>query len=92
MPVYEFECTKCGEPFEVTRPMSKGGAAAACPKDGAPGRRVWSASLGATVGGRSLQDELVDTSEGPQPPPVGQDPHFQEHGHGHSHGPGGHSH
>jgi len=93
MPVYEFTCTKCGERFEVTRPMSKGSDPASCPKDGAEGRRLWTASLGATVGGKSLQEKLVDTSEGmPQPPPVGQDPHFQEHGHGHSHGPGGHTH
>ena len=33
MPVYEFECPKCSTQFELTRPMSKAGSAASCPKE-----------------------------------------------------------
>jgi putative FmdB family regulatory protein len=39
MPVYEFECGRCG-PFEARRPVSD--PAATCPSCAAPGRRVYS--------------------------------------------------
>ncbi len=32
MPRYDFRCRRCGETFEVTRPMSAAGDAASCPQ------------------------------------------------------------
>lgn len=34
MPLYEFECLKCGEKFEAVLPFSASGALQACPKCG----------------------------------------------------------
>jgi putative FmdB family regulatory protein len=43
MAIYEFECSACGERFEVTRPMSQHDElkeqAPACPKCGQPAPR-----------------------------------------------------
>jgi len=45
MPIYEFECPKCSTQFELTRPMSKAGSAASCPKCKAKARRKFSATI-----------------------------------------------
>jgi len=45
MPIYEFECPKCGKQFELTRPMSKAGSAASCPKCKAKARRKFGATI-----------------------------------------------
>lgn len=45
MPIYEFRCSKCGESFDVTRPMSKAGDPAKCPKDKAKAIRVFGAAI-----------------------------------------------
>ncbi|MEK6441906.1 FmdB family zinc ribbon protein [Pseudonocardia sp. T1-2H] len=40
MPVYVFACPACGR-FELTRPMTRAGEAAACPECGREARRVF---------------------------------------------------
>jgi len=35
MPIYEFECKKCGERFEAIRPMGDTGKKLSCPECGA---------------------------------------------------------
>jgi putative FmdB family regulatory protein len=35
MPIYEFECRKCGEIFEALRPMDDTGRTLTCPECGA---------------------------------------------------------
>lgn len=40
MPIYAFRCRECG-PFELVRPMTDAGAAAACPGCGDEARRVY---------------------------------------------------
>ena len=32
MPIYEFECKKCGETFEALRPVGDTGSKLSCPK------------------------------------------------------------
>ena len=32
MPIYEYQCTQCGEKFEVRQAMSKGSSDLTCPK------------------------------------------------------------
>ena len=94
MPIYEFKCTKCNVQFELKRPMSQAGVRAKCPNDGAEGRRLWSASLGARIGGKSRKLGTENADDSSAPPPAKQ-PQGHSHGHshgGHSHGPGGHSH
>jgi putative FmdB family regulatory protein len=34
MPIYEFECKKCGEVFEALRPMDDTGRSLSCPECG----------------------------------------------------------
>lgn len=44
MPIYEYECLKCGERFELRRNMADSDSGAGCPKCGAEqARRVFSA-------------------------------------------------
>jgi putative FmdB family regulatory protein len=50
VPVYAFICESCG-PFELLRPMSESGAAAACPCCGAEARRVFTPPGLALLGG-----------------------------------------
>ena len=45
MPIYEFKCSKGGDHFDVTRPMSKAGNPAKCPKDKAKAIRVFGAAI-----------------------------------------------
>ena len=35
MPIYEFECKKCGETFEELRPLGDTGRSVSCPECGA---------------------------------------------------------
>jgi putative FmdB family regulatory protein len=35
MPIYEFECKKCGETFEALRPVGDTGSKLSCPSCGA---------------------------------------------------------
>jgi putative FmdB family regulatory protein len=39
---YDFRCTKCGQAFEVSRPMSQASNPAFCPVDGAESERILS--------------------------------------------------
>ncbi len=51
MPIYEYECTKCGERFELRRSMSDSDQKVKCPRCGAEdSRRVFSA-FATTSGG-----------------------------------------
>ena len=59
MPVYEFECPKCSTQFELTRPMSKAGSAASCPKCKAKARRKFSATI-ITTGVASSDFDIDD--------------------------------
>lgn len=53
MPIYEYECEKCDEKFELRRGMNDSDAEVKCPKCGAERpRRVFSAF--ATGGGSSF--------------------------------------
>ena len=45
MPTYEFQCSKCKTPFDVTRPMSKAGDPAKCPKCKAKAKRIFGAAI-----------------------------------------------
>ena len=40
MPIYAFDCAKCG-PFELVRPMAEASAGGSCPACGEPARRVF---------------------------------------------------
>jgi putative FmdB family regulatory protein len=40
MAIYEFQCEKCREVFELSRPMSQAGDPAACPVCGGTGRKL----------------------------------------------------
>ena len=42
MPVYEYRCPKCGNEFEVMRPISKADEPALCPKCGSSGEKLMS--------------------------------------------------
>ena len=94
MPVYEFECPKCKTVFAETRPVSKAGAPAKCPKDQTKARRIYGAAVvvgqgdswdaGGDGGGFGGDDEFGGSEVG------GMD-EFGGMG-GHSHGPGGHMH
>jgi len=57
MPMYEYECTKCGEKFEVRRSIFAGSKKTECPKCGAGDvQRVYS------VFSRSAADEYCAPS------------------------------
>ena len=77
MPLYDFQCPKCGLQFEVSRSRDKAGEPAQCPQDGTEAQRVWAPVPSIVKGG------TIATT--PPPPAAGAD-------HGHSHGPGGHTH
>ncbi len=53
MPTYEFACPKCRKKFDLTRPMSKAGSPAKCPKCKATARRIFSAAIITTGTGGS---------------------------------------
>ena len=62
MPIYEFGCTKCGEQFELSRPMAEAAAGAKCPKCKAAARRRFTATI-ITTGTASSDfdlDEMAD--------------------------------
>jgi len=40
MPIYEYQCMRCGERFELSRPMSEAGAPAACPACGGASEKL----------------------------------------------------
>ena len=43
MPIYEYQCPRCGEKFEVRQAMGEGGSDLSCPKCHAPNpKRVFS--------------------------------------------------
>ena len=42
MPIYEYQCNKCGQEFELRRTYSESDAAAACPKCGGEGKKLLS--------------------------------------------------
>jgi len=78
--LYDFRCPKCGLQFEVSRPMSRAGEPAHCPKDGALSERVYTMPMTFTPG-------AADAGPPSSAPAGGHD-----HSHGHSHGPGSHTH
>jgi putative FmdB family regulatory protein len=45
MPRYAFRCRICGIEFEVSRAMSEAGRDAACPVDGGPAERLFTAPM-----------------------------------------------
>ena len=76
MPTYEFACRKCKKSFDVTRPMSKAGAPAKCPKCKRVAQRLFSAAIITTGTGGSDFDMDEDFM-----------PDFDGGGdHGHDHG------
>lgn len=78
MPLYDFQCTRCGLEFEVSRSFSEPADAAACPMDDAPAKRVYNTAPTAIVGRRG---------GGPATPAGDALASRWSHG-GHSHGPG----
>jgi putative FmdB family regulatory protein len=43
MPLYEYQCTQCGQKFEVRQAIGEGGSDLSCPKCHAPGpKRLFS--------------------------------------------------
>lgn len=42
MPVYEYRCPKCGNEFDLMRPISRADEPAPCPKCGSPGEKLMS--------------------------------------------------
>lgn len=40
MPAYEYRCTRCGNEFELWRPMSESSAPATCPKCGSTAEKL----------------------------------------------------
>ena len=75
MPRYPFRCRVCGQEFEVSRRMSDAGQEAACPLDGEPAERVFTAPVMAFR-------RPPESRPRPTRPASGYS-HF-----GHSHGPG----
>jgi len=52
MPIYEYECTKCGERFELRRSIADSDSEVKCPKCGAEKpRRIFSTFATASSGG-----------------------------------------
>ncbi|HEY0009227.1 MAG TPA: zinc ribbon domain-containing protein [Tepidisphaeraceae bacterium] len=60
MPLYEFECEECGT-FDVFRPLSRAGEAAACPTCAAEASRVWCAPAVAAMS--PLQRNAAERNE-----------------------------
>jgi putative FmdB family regulatory protein len=91
MPLYPFRCDRCGQEFDVSRPISRAAEPAACPVDGGPGVRIFTPPVRLTARG---QDAPPATAEGSSPGSEGGHAGHSHSpgGHGHSHGPGGHSH
>lgn len=84
MPLYDFQCTRCGLEFEVSRTFSESSDSADCPLDSAPAKRVYN----------SAPTTFVKSRGGPPPlPSAAPSGGRWSHG-GHSHGPGtgGHTH
>ena len=69
MPIYEYHCKKCGEDFELMRPVAKMTSTAKCPSCGA--RAARSLSVFAVVRGTTPDFDLGDESD--QPPGGGDD-------------------
>ncbi|MCD6352004.1 MAG: zinc ribbon domain-containing protein [Armatimonadetes bacterium] len=68
MPLYEYECSKCGRRFELLRPRSEARQPAQCPFCGSKKtRRVLSP---ARIGGRGGLFEDVSISERDIPKPL----------------------
>jgi len=42
MPIYEYQCTKCGQGFELRRTFAESDAAAVCPNCGGEGKKLLS--------------------------------------------------
>ncbi|MBN2209423.1 MAG: zinc ribbon domain-containing protein [Candidatus Coatesbacteria bacterium] len=53
MPIYEYECEKCKERFELLRGISESGEPAACPKCGAEDARRLMSLFGSSGCGSS---------------------------------------
>jgi len=51
MPIYEYECLKCGERFEMRRSMSDSDREVKCPKCGAENSRRVLSAFSTTSGG-----------------------------------------
>ncbi|MBA7470483.1 hypothetical protein ES707_05770 [subsurface metagenome] len=59
MPIYEYQCTQCGEKFEVRQSMGEDGSRLSCPKCSAQNpRRLFSSFFSAG----SSSSELSETS------------------------------
>lgn len=56
MPIYEYECEKCGHRFELWRTLSQDTKKARCPKDGAACKKVISLSNFHLKGGGWAKD------------------------------------
>jgi len=51
MPIYEYQCKKCGKEFEVIQKMNEGGEALTCPSCGQKGpEKVMSCCFSSTKG------------------------------------------
>ncbi len=61
MPTYTFECEKCGQPFDLKRPMSEAGAPATCPDDGSPAHRLYNAGAVQRSGFRDRHAVRLDS-------------------------------
>lgn len=63
MPVYEYQCTKCGEKFEAYRPLMAKDDTVKCPKCGTakPKRLISSFTSGNTTGGCAPPGRFVSS-------------------------------
>ena len=65
MPIYEYECTKCGEKFELRRSMSDNDAEVICPGCGEKNaQRVFSTFASTSTGGTSAGMSCLPSSSG----------------------------
>jgi putative FmdB family regulatory protein len=84
MPIYEYTCPKCGDTFELRRPMSQATDPGTCPSCHVDAPRAISRVARVSRGGDGGDDFGGDDFGG------GMD--FGGGGHGHDHGAPGHSH
>ncbi len=84
MPYYDFKCPKCGQVYEVSRPMSRATDPLACLIDKTPCERVLTMPATFVKSDSSSSEAMAESA----PPPAPGD----GLGHGHSHGPGSHMH
>src|SRR4051812_3884762 len=82
MPLYDFTCPKCGQVYEVKRPVSRMTEPLLCMDDQTPCERAITVPSFVTK----------DSASFSEPTPSQAASTFSHHGHSHGPGEGGHSH